>query len=487
MNIWLDCTSIMGWERSHLTGIQRTIIGIHKGWTSLGLKPQLYSYDEDNDYFVHVNTAEFPELIRLNLENKEWVEPITKPNHYEQSRQACEYPNVKISENSPVAKVHTANKGILRRLTGEGEAAEELLSTISANKLALWKLQKAIRGWLKARMGSGADPTPTEDTTTAKKAEARQIGTAISSEDYFFSIGSESYQIPANVIASQRLRANGGKVIRMIYDVIPVSQPQWVYAETCRIFGDAMRKALPSCDLLLTISEYSRTDLTNYAYKENIKHPAVVPIRLGDEINEKKPATTQDQPDLGEQPSRPFFLCLGTIEPRKNQRLLYDCWRRLSRDFQEKCPDLVCIGSQHQMCTQLIHEITHDPLTKERIILLNDVGDGRLEWYYDHCLATIFPSLYEGWGLPVAESLARGRLCLASNATSIPEISELPQMFDPQDVLGLCNLIMRATEGHEWRAAQEEKIRTQFKSTSWAETAEQILSAAQKLVPVQGP
>jgi len=139
------------------------------------------------------------------------------------------------------------------------------------------------------------------------------------------------------------------------------------------------------------------------------------------------------------------------------------------------------------MCTQLIHEITHDPLTKERIILLNDVGDGRLEWYYDHCLATIFPSLYEGWGLPVAESLARGRLCLASNATSIPEISELPQMFDPQDVLGLCNLIMRATEGHEWRAAQEEKIRTQFKSTSWAETAEQILSAAQKLVPVQGP
>jgi glycosyltransferase involved in cell wall biosynthesis len=481
MNIWLDCTSLMDWERSHLTGIQRTLIGVYKGWTSTGLKPQLYNYDEGNDCFVHVNTSELPELIRLNLENKEWMENIAKPNQCDQTRHACQYPEAESSENEPVAGSHPAKKGILRRLTGEGEAAEELLQTISANKLALWKLQKATRGWLKARMGSGADPTPTEDTTPAKKAEARQIGTAISSEDYFFSIGSESYHFPANVIASQRLRANGGKLIRMIYDVIPVSQPQWVYAEICRLFDDAMRKALPSCDLLLTISEYSRTDLTNYAYREKIKHPTVVPIRLGDVINEKKPATTQDQPDLCEQPSRPFFLCLGTIEPRKNQRLLYDCWRRLSRDFQGKCPDLVCIGSQHQMCTQLIHEITHDPLTKERIILLNDIGDGRLEWYYDHCLATIFPSLYEGWGLPVAESLARGRLCLASNATSIPEISELPQMFDPQDVLGLCNLVMRATEDHEWRAAEEEKIRTQFKPTSWTETAEQILRAAERL------
>jgi glycosyltransferase involved in cell wall biosynthesis len=481
MNIWLDCTSIMEWERSHLTGIQRTLIGVYKGWKSLGLKPLLYRYDQDNDCFVHVNTTDLPELIRLNLENQEWMQTIATRKQYHQKRQSGQHPAGANTENPPEAEARPAKNRILRRIAGEGEAADELIQTISANKLALWKLQKATRGWLKARMGSGVDPTPTEDTTTAKKEEACQIGTTISSEDYFFSIGSESYQIPANVIASQRLRANGGKVIRMIYDVIPVSQPQWVYAEVCRVFGDAMRIALPNCDLLLTISEHSRTDLISCAHKENIKHPAVVPIRLGDVISGKKTTGTAEEPDIREQPRRPFFLCLGTIEPRKNQRLLYDCWRRLSKNFQERCPDLVCIGSQHQMCTQLIHEITHDPLTKERIILLKDVGDGRLEWYYDHCLATIFPSLYEGWGLPVAESLARGRLCLASNASSIPEISELAILFDPQDVVSLSELVMRTSEDSKWRASEEEKIRTQFKPTTWMETAEQVLAATERL------
>ena len=104
-----------------------------------------------------------------------------------------------------------------------------------------------------------------------------------------------------------------------------------------------------------------------------------------------------------------------------------------------------------------------------------------MDWYFEHCIATIFPSLYEGWGLPVAESLARGRLCLASNASSIPEISELPLFFDPQDVIRLSKLIVRVTEDHEWRASEEEKIRTHFKPTTWAETAEQILEAAEGL------
>jgi len=58
-------------------------------------------------------------------------------------------------------------------------------------------------------------------------------------------------------------------------------------------------------------------------------------------------------------------------------------------------------------------------------------------------------------------------------------------MFDPQDVLGLCNLVMRATEDYEWRAAEEEKIRTQFKPTSWTETAEQILRAAERLTSAE--
>jgi glycosyltransferase involved in cell wall biosynthesis len=475
MNIWLDCTSLMGWEMSHLTGIQRSIIGIHKGWRSLGLEPLLYRYDQDNDCFVSVNTKDLPELIRLNLENQEWMETTSKPEQRPQERHYGQQPAEANTADFPGAKTGSARKRILRGLAGRGKATEEMIQSIAATNLALWKLKKATLSWLREQLGRGNNIDP-----TTNKYTALEIGEAISTEDYFFSFGTENFLLPASIKASQRLRAKGGKVIRLIYDVIPVSEPQWVCSETCHNFGEAMRTTLPSCDLILTISEYSRSDIISYAKKENIEHPPIAPIRLGDVISEDS-TSRGIQHSISDKQKRLFFLCLGTIEPRKNHRLLYDCWRRLSQDCAESCPDLICIGAHHQMSKQLIHEITHDPLTKERITLLENIGDEQLEWYFDHCIATIFPSMSEGWGLPVAESLARGRLCLASNASSIPEISEMPLFFDPQDAAGLSELVIRVTEDREWRASEEEKVRTQFKPTTWAETAKQILEATESL------
>ena len=80
--------------------------------------------------------------------------------------------------------------------------------------------------------------------------------------------------------------------------------------------------------------------------------------------------------------------------------------------------------------------------------------------------------------MPVAESLGHGRMCLASNASSIPEISsDLPEFFDPFDVHGLVTLVERVLDDPAWVQHREETIRTEFRPTEWRETAAQVLAA----------
>ena len=93
-----------------------------------------------------------------------------------------------------------------------------------------------------------------------------------------------------------------------------------------------------------------------------------------------------------------------------------------------------------------------------------------------NCKATIYPSFYEGWGLPVGESLAYGKLCLASNATSIPEIAhDLIEYYDPNDSSTICILVERAMNDQAWLSSREKRIREEFKITEWSETAQQVI------------
>ena len=112
------------------------------------------------------------------------------------------------------------------------------------------------------------------------------------------------------------------------------------------------------------------------------------------------------------------------------------------------------------------------------MIRLRESNDAQLGRLYDSALFTVYPSLYEGWGLPVAESLARGKICVASKATSIPEIApELTDLCDPRDVDAWTAAVRRFAFDHETRRRREEQIRTEYRRTPWHETAAVISSA----------
>jgi len=151
-------------------------------------------------------------------------------------------------------------------------------------------------------------------------------------------------------------------------------------------------------------------------------------IRLGSDINTKGstrvPFTARNKP-------KEFVLFVSTIEARKNQLLVYQGVKRAEEKGLE-LPTIVLVG-KHGWHSNDIASIFHrDKSLKGKIIWLEDADDRALRWLYKNCLFTIYPSVYEGWGLPVAESIAYGKFALASDASSIPEIAgESIEYFSP--------------------------------------------------------
>jgi glycosyltransferase involved in cell wall biosynthesis len=268
------------------------------------------------------------------------------------------------------------------------------------------------------------------------------------------------------------------RLLRLVYDLIPVIKPQWVEPSHCEAVEPWTDNVLFESDHVFTISEFSRNEIEAYCVEERgLEAPPMSVVRLGDVLGQARPA--DEPPPLPRfVPSRPFFVCVSTLDVRKNHRLLYDAWSVLASRDAERCPDLLCIGTPHLFVDDLVREIRHDRLVNGRIHVLHGVDDHELAWYYANAAATIYPSRYEGWGLPVAESLGHGKLCLASRTASIPEISsDLPEFFDPLDVHGLVRLVDRAIDDPAWVAERQQVIRERFVPTPWTVTAAQVMAA----------
>jgi glycosyltransferase involved in cell wall biosynthesis len=288
---------------------------------------------------------------------------------------------------------------------------------------------------------------------------------------------SATWQFPryGQLVASQKALAPVG-CINLLYDLVPHLFPEWAGSYHARRFTVWAQRQIENADLVLAISDFQKSEIERFFRRHQLPPKPVATIRLGDN-HKLEAAQMQHAPRYI--PGKPFVLCVSTIDVRKNPSCLYRVWRRLTADLGENCPQLLLVGMAHASGTPVLRLLRSDPLVNRLIVHLADVSDAELAWYYSHSLFTIYPSLYEGWGLPVGESLAAGRYCISSNASSLPEIGgDLVDYFDPTDELTCFNLVRRAILQPDYVKQRERDIRDRFRSHSWAATALQISSLA---------
>jgi glycosyltransferase involved in cell wall biosynthesis len=284
----------------------------------------------------------------------------------------------------------------------------------------------------------------------------------------------------AAVIGRARQR-HGLRFAMLVYDIIPLRRPEWVEHGLARLFTSCMRDLLPLADALPTISRFSAEDVERYAAETGLRlraRPRPIPVGTGF----TRPTVGADAASAADRmppPAGSYALIVSTIEARKNHVLLLRVWRRLLDDLPAaSVPTLVFAGHVGWLVADLMEQLDNAGYLGGKIVLCLDPTDGELAALYRGCLFTLFPSFYEGWGLPVTESLGFGRPCLASNATSLPEAGgALARYFDPDNAAEAYRLIRETILDPEGLLAWQARVAREFRPVSWEDSARALCLA----------
>jgi glycosyltransferase involved in cell wall biosynthesis len=291
--------------------------------------------------------------------------------------------------------------------------------------------------------------------------------------DIVISLGA-SWGFPgyAKHIAAAKARY-GIRFVVLVYDMIPIENGSLVEQGHASQFLRWLDETVSQADTVLTISEYSRHALLEFAAAAGWPAPRVEVVRLGGELSIRPTSGVQGKMDL---PWR-YVLFVSTIEIRKNHRLLVRVWRRLiARHGADAIPVLIFAGQIGWMVDDLLEDLAASGYLGGKIEHRPSLSDEELDEAYRCCLFTIFPSLCEGWGLPVAESLAHGKFCIASNRTSIPEVGgDLIDYFDPSSDDDALAKIERLLFEPGYVATREARLRAEYRPGTWAECTRSLM------------
>jgi glycosyltransferase involved in cell wall biosynthesis len=226
---------------------------------------------------------------------------------------------------------------------------------------------------------------------------------------------------------------------------------------------------------ILSISQSGTDDFRTLAEQHRLVPRQITQVKLGSNFEQGSPEKPSSLPsDLQ---SGQFILNVSTIQVRKNHHLLYSIWRRMREAHRADTPYLVLVGAKGRLCDDLVYLMQNDPLVKDRIVMLSEVTDSQLAWLYQNCNFTVYPSFYEGWGLPIVESLDYGKACIASSSSSMPEASQgLAKHLDPYSFDAWHDAISEWIDNPRMVALAEEKITRSYCRHTWDDFVEQMVS-----------
>jgi glycosyltransferase involved in cell wall biosynthesis len=202
-----------------------------------------------------------------------------------------------------------------------------------------------------------------------------------------------------------------------LYDLSFIEHPEWSTEANRTLCFDGVYHASLYADTILAISEYSRAHFLRTFPHYPAENVSVVYLAS----RYKRSADLQRPKKLPWQVSEgKFWLCVGTLEPRKNHLGLLRAYARHKARFGKVLP-LVHAGGPGWLMDDFKDQIRKLNLQND-VILLGYVDDTALQWLYQNCFAFLYPSFFEGFGLPVLEAMSLGAAVITSNTTSIPEI-----------------------------------------------------------------
>jgi glycosyltransferase involved in cell wall biosynthesis len=268
-----------------------------------------------------------------------------------------------------------------------------------------------------------------------------------------------------------RLSKYGGlKIITCCYDLIPILFPQYCVGDVASRFKSYFDLVNWSSSAVLCISKQTQNDLINLWDEAGASPRLTKVIPLGDNVPSGEGSISSQVRELR---ASPFILFVSTIERRKNHETLYKAYHLLCRaGLKDKLPKLVFVGMPGWGVGDFLKDLELDPLIQGLVIQLNHVNDAELLELYKESLFCVYPSLYEGWGLPVGEALSLGKVVLSSDQGSLPEVGgDLVRYVPAWNPQAWADAILELTTHEKELERLAAKVSGSYRSRTWRDTA----------------
>ena len=260
-----------------------------------------------------------------------------------------------------------------------------------------------------------------------------------------------------------------------LHDLSWLEHPEWFKKSFALQYKFIVSHLVRNCQHILTISKYTKEKIIEHY---NIDESKISVVYCGmDIIDEKKVIHDHSQKVVSLDTNKPFLLFVGSIEPRKNIKRLLQAWKISKQSIRENY-NLVIVGSEGK-----VFKAQNIDFNESNIKILGYVSDSELSYLYKKASALIYPSLYEGFGLPPLEAMKNGLPVISSNVTALPEaVGDAALMCNPYSIDDIADKINLLLENETLQKEFTKKGYEQIKKFSWEKASKatyRILSSHQ--------
>ncbi|MGA7934007.1 MAG: glycosyltransferase family 1 protein [Kovacikia sp.] len=268
--------------------------------------------------------------------------------------------------------------------------------------------------------------------------------------------------------------------ILTVHDLIPILFPQFVIPKVYQRCVQTLNSMDRERDWIICNSQHTKQDFCEYTGMDPDRvfvTPLAVASFFHPVTDAALIAATFQRYRL---PDRPYLLSLATLEPRKNLNFLIRCFSQIIATDPTLDLNLVLVGASGWKNTEIFQAASQNPQLRSRIIFTGYLPDHDLSALYSGATAFVYPSLYEGFGLPPLEAMQCGTPVITSHSSSLPEVvGDAGILIDPTQTDDLCQAMLKVIHDPQLHSELSQRAIQRASQFSWASCAQQTAAVYQ--------